>query len=94
MIQFKHGLDIFNSFEPFCILTTYNIQLFLIFLFVKNLRLAIPAGVLIFLSIFFLIIKNDANFMEGLNLYKGNITYKAVAEVFGHKYTSPNELII
>ena len=37
---------------------------------------------------------NDSNFMAGLNVYKGNITYKAVAEVFGHKYTSPNDLII
>ena len=37
---------------------------------------------------------NDSNFMAGLNVYKGNITYKAVADVFGHKYTSPNDLII
>ena len=35
----------------------------------------------------------DSNFMAGLNVYKGNVTYKAVAEVFGHKYISPNDLI-
>ena len=37
---------------------------------------------------------NDANFMSGLNVYKGNVTYKAVAEVFGYNYVSPNKLII
>jgi alanine dehydrogenase len=36
---------------------------------------------------------SDSNFMAGLNIYKGNVTYKAVAEVFGHKYISPNDLI-
>ena len=36
---------------------------------------------------------SDPNFMAGLNVYKGNVTYKAVAEAFGHKYISPNELI-
>jgi len=38
-------------------------------------------------------LKNDQNFMSGLNVYKGNITYKAIAEAFGHKYTPPSELI-
>ena len=38
-------------------------------------------------------LKSDPNFMAGLNIYKGNVTYKAVAEVFGHKYISPNDLI-
>ncbi len=38
-------------------------------------------------------LKNDPNFMAGLNVYKGNVTYKAVAEVFGHKYISPKDLI-
>ena len=37
-------------------------------------------------------LKSDENFLAGLNVYKGNITYKAVADVFGHKYVSPNEL--
>jgi len=36
---------------------------------------------------------SDSNFMAGLNVYKGNVTYKAVAEVFGYKYISPNDLI-
>ena len=38
-------------------------------------------------------LRSDVNFMAGLNVYKGNVTYKAVAEVFGYKYISPNELI-
>ncbi len=37
-------------------------------------------------------LKTDANFLEGLNVYKGNVTYKAVADVFGYKYVSPNDL--
>ena len=37
-------------------------------------------------------LKEDKNFLAGLNIYKGNVTYKAVADVFGHKYVSPNEL--
>jgi len=38
-------------------------------------------------------LKNDKNFLAGLNVCKGNVTYKAVADVFGHKYVSPNELL-
>ena len=38
-------------------------------------------------------LKNDQNFLAGLNVHKGNITYKAVADVFGHKYLSPSEAI-
>ena len=37
-------------------------------------------------------LKEDKNFLAGLNVCKGNVTYKAVADVFGHKYISPNEL--
>jgi len=37
-------------------------------------------------------LKNDKNFLEGLNVYKGDVTYKAVADTFRHKYVSPNEL--
>jgi len=37
-------------------------------------------------------LKEDKNFLAGLNVYKGSVTYKAVADVFGHKYVSPNEL--
>ena len=38
-------------------------------------------------------LSSDVNFMAGLNVYKGEVTYKAVAETFGHKYVSPNKLI-
>ena len=38
-------------------------------------------------------LKNDQNFLAGLNVHKGNITYKAVADVFGHKYLSPSKSI-
>tara|TARA_Y100000590_G_scaffold319429_1_gene361499 strand:+ start:517 stop:1629 length:1113 start_codon:yes stop_codon:yes gene_type:complete len=37
-------------------------------------------------------LKRDENFLAGLNICKGNVTYRAVADVFGHKYVSPNEL--
>ena len=37
-------------------------------------------------------LKEDKNFLAGLNVYKGEVTYKAVADIFGHKYVSPNEL--
>ena len=35
----------------------------------------------------------DKNFLAGLNLCKGEVTYKAVADVFGHQYVSPFEAI-
>ena len=35
----------------------------------------------------------DPNFLAGLNVHKGSVTYKAVADTFGHKYISPNEII-
>jgi len=37
-------------------------------------------------------LKEDKNFLAGLNVCKGIVTYKAVADVFGQKYVSPNEL--
>ena len=37
-------------------------------------------------------LKEDKNFLAGLNVYNGEVTYKAVAEIFGHKYVSANEL--
>ena len=37
-------------------------------------------------------LKKDKNFLAGLNVCKGDVTYKAVADIFGHKYVSPNEL--
>ncbi len=39
-------------------------------------------------------LKDDANFLAGLNVHKGNVTYKAVADTFGHKFLSPKEAII
>ena len=38
-------------------------------------------------------LKEDKNFLAGLNVCKGNVTYKAVADIFGHKYVSPTEII-
>ncbi len=38
-------------------------------------------------------LKDDPNFLAGLNVCKGNVTYKAVADAFGHKYTIPMEAI-
>ncbi|MSP10444.1 MAG: alanine dehydrogenase [Pelagibacteraceae bacterium] len=35
----------------------------------------------------------DKNFLAGLNVYKGHVTYKAVANVFGQKFISPEEAI-
>ena len=38
-------------------------------------------------------LNEDLNFLAGLNVYKGNVTYKAVADVFGYKYISPKEAL-
>ena len=35
----------------------------------------------------------DKNFLAGLNVHKGHVTYKAVADVFGHAYVDPGEAI-
>ena len=35
----------------------------------------------------------DKNFLAGLNVHKGHVTYKAVADVFGHEYLDPGEAI-
>ena len=37
---------------------------------------------------------DDHNFVAGLNVHKGNVTHKSVADTFGHKYISPNEVLI
>jgi len=39
------------------------------------------------------VLNNDPNFLAGLNVCKGNVTYKAVADVFGYEYVSPNQAI-
>ena len=33
---------------------------------------------------------NDKNFLAGLNIYKGQVTYKAVADAFGYDFMNPN----
>ena len=38
-------------------------------------------------------LKKDKNFLAGLNVHKGVVTYKAVADIFGHQYVSPSEVI-
>jgi alanine dehydrogenase len=38
--------------------------------------------------------KEDKNFLEGLNIFKGHVTYKAVADVFGQEYVSPEEALL
>ncbi len=38
-------------------------------------------------------LKEDPNFLAGLNVCKGNVTYKAVADTFGHKFLSPSEAL-
>ena len=38
-------------------------------------------------------LKDDPNFLAGLNVYKGNVTHKAVADTFGHKFLSPSEAL-
>jgi len=38
-------------------------------------------------------LKEDKHFLAGLNIFKGQVTYKAVADVFGHEYVEPSSLI-
>jgi Alanine dehydrogenase len=38
-------------------------------------------------------LSEDKNFLAGLNIFKGQITYKAVADVFGHEYIEPSSVI-
>jgi alanine dehydrogenase len=35
----------------------------------------------------------DKNFLAGLNVCQGNVTYKAVADVFGHEYIDPTKVL-
>ena len=39
-------------------------------------------------------LNDDPNFLAGLNVHKGNVTYKAVADTFGHKFLSPKDAIL
>ncbi len=38
-------------------------------------------------------LSEDKNFLAGLNLCKGQVTYKAVADVFGHEYVDPSTIL-
>ena len=38
-------------------------------------------------------LKNDPNFMNGLNIYKGSVTYKAIADDLDYEYINPKKLI-
>ena len=38
-------------------------------------------------------LSEDKNFLAGLNVHKGTVTYKAVADVFGHNFVDPGEAI-
>ena len=38
-------------------------------------------------------LNQDKNFLAGLNVYKGHVTYKAVADVFEHEYVSPEQAL-
>ncbi len=38
-------------------------------------------------------LSDDPNFLAGLNVCKGKVTYKAVADAFGHKFISSKEAI-
>ena len=38
-------------------------------------------------------LSEDKNFLAGLNVHKGQVTYKAVADVFGHNFVEPGEAI-
>ena len=35
----------------------------------------------------------DKNFLAGLNVYKGHVTYKSVADTFGYEYSDPSKII-
>ncbi len=38
-------------------------------------------------------LNEDKNFLAGLNIHKGQVTYKAVADVFGYDYVNPIDLV-
>ena len=38
-------------------------------------------------------LKNDSNFLAGLNVYKGQVTYKAVADAFGYTYFDAKQIL-
>ena len=38
-------------------------------------------------------LSEDKNFLSGLNVHKGQVTYKAVADIFGYDFVEPGEAI-
>ena len=38
-------------------------------------------------------LSEDKNFLAGLNIFKGDVTYKAVADIFGHSYVPADKAI-
>ena len=38
-------------------------------------------------------LKENSHFMEGLNIYKGNVTYQAIAKDLGYKFIDPKNLL-
>ena len=38
-------------------------------------------------------LKEDKNFLAGLNVFRGEVTYKAVAETFGLSFSDPIKVI-
>jgi alanine dehydrogenase len=38
-------------------------------------------------------LSEDKHFLAGLNVFKGQVTYKAVADVFGHEFVDPSKVI-
>ena len=38
-------------------------------------------------------LKNDKNFMDGLNIYKGSVTYKAIADDLSYEYVNAETLV-
>ena len=38
-------------------------------------------------------LREDKNFLAGLNIHKGQVTYKAVADVFGHEFIDPSTVL-
>ena len=38
-------------------------------------------------------LSEDKNFLAGLNIHKGQVTYKAVADTFGYKYVDPSSVL-
>ena len=37
-------------------------------------------------------LSDDKNFLAGLNIYKGQVTYKAVADTFGYEFSDPSKI--